>query len=360
MPDSTPPSDAREDVSPSPPLPGGDASPVLDAHGEQDAEKLPPPPPSMRRQIIQLIAIPALIVLASVAIIYPIASMAGRKQSVEQQLFILDRGSGLSSDRWLAAYRIATAIPEISDPAEKKDLNEKLLRILKDSAPAAEAEDAAPEEAKMIRFLILSIAMLRQPGNLQMILEHAAARPDEVRHGVTQAIWQWHDREEARSAVPALIALVGDTNAEIRGLSASALGDLASPDDAEVVTALKAAMHNDEQREAAWDAAIALARLGDDEAGDVVVDLLLDREALSKLAAAPSRVEPGAPSAVRPDQVILSTLTSAGSMKQERVWDKIRRLADNDPNPRVQTAAKQLVYAREAGPAEAPETQAAE
>lgn len=330
-----------------PPDPAGDADddapPMPSATDAADAQASDPgPPPTFARQVAQLVLIPALIVIAAVAIIYPIARIASSRESVAHLTAVLARSGGVSNDRWQAAYRLAMLIPTLADDRERRDLSAELSRILHRTPIEA--------DGMLHRFLIVCVARLAQPDSLETVLAYADAPATQVRYGVAQSLRQWHDPAAARAALPALIGLLADDEAEISGVAASAIGLFAGPDDIAARTALRGQLERDEpgRREAVWDAAIALARLGDAEGAAMVADLLLDREALSRLPSA-ARGSAGASHlpVEQQDRIILATLTAAIGMTDDGVWTKIRRLAEQDPNRRVQAAARQLVYDRE-------------
>ncbi len=126
------------------------------------------------------------------------------------------------------------------------------------------------------------------------------------------------------------------------------VGVLAAPGDRDALAALRGALNDagPERREVGWNAAVALARQGDEEGSLVVSGLLLDRAALARLAGGS-----GAPGSgmtrEEQDRVILSALASAGSMTHAMVWDKIRALQMGDPSPLVRRAAAAVLAERD-------------
>ena len=135
----------------------------------------------------------------------------------------------------------------------------------------------------------------------------------------------------------------------VRQKAAAALGELADPNDQQVKASLHEAMASTgtEMREVVWNAAIALARLGDEQGAQFVATVLLDRQTLAQLPAgesAPAGQETLSRSLQ--DRVILSTLAAARTMTNPKVWDKIKQLADKDPNRAVQSAARQVLATR--------------
>ena len=228
----------------------------------------------------------------------------------------------------LAAPRIA----ELADLARKRQESiEWVVRKL-DSGAADDADSARPD-------------------NLEVIAGYAQSEQVLIRNAVAQGLWQWH-RAEARKGIGVLLRLVVDDDPQVRGIAARALGNCGKPGDLAVLTALRQAraMGSSDHREASWDAAIALAKLDDEVGSRVVSDLLLNRSALAQLPDEPGGG--GSPAGMtihRQDRIVMSTLSATPDMTSRLVWNKIKQLADKDPNRQVRLTASQLAYRHEQG-----------
>ena len=89
--------------------------------GPDDEHKvIPAAPPSSTRQVLQLIVIPALIVVAAVAVAYPILRMFSIKGTIPSQVAVLRRQGGLENDKWRAIHGIASQLDQIKDPAQRQ------------------------------------------------------------------------------------------------------------------------------------------------------------------------------------------------------------------------------------------------
>ena len=190
-----------------------------------------------------------------------------------------------------------------------------------------------------------------RPDNLEVIAGYAQSEQVLIRNAVAQALWQWH-RAEARKGIRVLLRLVLDDDPQVRGIAARALGNCGKPGDSAVLTALRQAraMGSSDHREASWDAAIALAKLDDEVGSRVVSDLLLNRSALAQLPDEPGGG--GSPAGMtihRQDRIVMSTLSATPDMTSRLVWDRIKQLADKDPNRQVRLTASQLTYRHEQG-----------
>ncbi|MBH06949.1 MAG: hypothetical protein CMJ20_11570 [Phycisphaeraceae bacterium] len=298
--------------------------------------------PSRVREIAQLVIIPAAIVVIAIGLGSLFAKVVSGRQTIASQLAILERSGGVSKDRWWAAYTLATMIPSVDDLKMRADISKDLVRVLNQVDPG--------ESGKVHQFLILALGQLGQRPDLDAILSHAGSSYVRVRLGVAQALRHWpdHDREFSRRGLGALTNLLVDENPQISGVAALTLGLVAKPEDVEVVKVLRQAMDNTNAayRETVWNSAVALAKLGDQRGSQLVSELLLSRKSLLEL---PSDYKsPGKfMSTAEQDRVILSTLAHARPMSNELVWERIRQIADSEPNKLLRATARNLLLDRE-------------
>lgn len=291
----------------------------------------------------QLVIIPAVIVIICISISVMFGLIAGTESDIETHLARLRQSGGRGrelpmnmqdpryKDRSLAAFNVATMIPSIQEPAERGRISGELIEILTTSV--------ADHEETLQMYLLLAIGQLGQAGGLDVLMTHAGASSPRVRQGAIGGILSWQDRNAARATIPTLTTALADTDPLVVTEAAMALGQLAQPQDAGVVPALRGVLDRGsvQMRDAVWNAAVALARLGESKGSRIVVDVLLDRAALKEIAQADRGMQ---------DRVILSTLEAAENMTDPRIWDKIKQLADDDPNPRVQAKARNLLTKR--------------
>ena len=111
----------------------------------------------------------------------------------------------------------------------------------------------------------------------------------------------------------------------IRLIATIALGDIADP---QTVKALKKALHDSEPN-VQWDAAIALAKMKDLSGRDILLKLL-DRGYLSKFPEVDSQEQ---------SHILLTAIDVAAKLNDKELKNAILRLAQNDQNMNVRTAA---------------------
>jgi hypothetical protein len=308
------------------------------------------PPPSFGRQLAQLVVIPALIVIACIAVAALFGKLAGAEADIHSHLARLkqDGGAGKMAfdlqdprykDRWLAAYNVATLIPGIKDPAERKAVSDALIQILQ--------QHVTENEDLLQGYLLTAMGQLGQEGGLPIIVQKLQVPQDRIAEGAICGLLSWPDAQAARVALPQLAQCLSRQETVVAAQAAAALGALATSDDQAAIAALQQSLETpgSGRREVQWNSAVALARLGDARGSRLVAGLLLNRAELAKLPA-----DAGAPGATLSpalqDRVILSTLGAAGNMTDPEIWVRIEALAQDDPNPALRSAAKQLLMQR--------------
>jgi hypothetical protein len=313
-----------------------------------------PPAPTFGRQAAQLIIIPAVIVILCIGMAVLFGKLAGSRESLDNNLARLERDSGggrmafglqdpRHKERGLAAYNIATQIPTIKDSAERKRISDRLIVILRDHV--------SPAERELHVYLLTAVGQLGQPGGFDAIVPWLTAPEAASKQGAIRGVLSWPDAQQAQVAVPQLVALLRDEPL-VAAEAAAALGELGRADDADVIAALRGAMNatSTEQREVQWNAAVALARLGDEQGSRFVVDVLLNPEALSQLPM--SSDGPGSQQLLSrgaQDRLMLAVLASARDMTDAGIWSKIQQIADNSDKRYslgIQTAARELLSTR--------------
>ncbi len=305
---------------------------------------------SWGRQVAQLVVIPAVIVIICITMAVLFGRLAGAKDSIDTHLLKLQQSSGAGKlamglqdprykDRGLAAYNIATMIRRLTDVKEKQRVSSALAKILQ--------EHVADDEQLLQSYLLIALGQLGQEGGMKAILIGLQSAHPKVRQSAIAGILSWPDQETARLGLDGLLERLEDQNPAVRTAAAAALGRIAQQGDQRVIARVRTAMEASAglvMREARWNAAVTLAKLGDAGGGRFVATVLLDREALSQMPAGESgRASEDKMPIVLQDRVILSTLASLAEVDSPLLWDQVRNLADNDPSRPVRNAARKLM-----------------
>lgn len=306
-----------------------------------------PPPPSFTRQAAQLVIIPAAIVIVCIGLAVLFGRLAGSRDSIENQLARLEQSSGGGKlalglqdprykDRGLAAYNIATLIPTLDDPTQRLAISQRLARIL--------AESVGPKEVELHVYLLTALGQLGQSDGLAVIEQWLTAPEPLSRLGAIRGLLSWPDIGVASALTPKLLPMLGDEPA-VAAEAAAAIGQLAGAGDDAAIEALRRAMNvaGSERREVQWNAAVALARLGDEVGSGFVADTLLDRAALARLPADGAAGAAGqGMSVAAQDRLMLAVLAAAADIADPRVRARVKAIASDDPSPVVRRAAVQL------------------
>lgn len=351
---------AGDETGPMMPASRGEAGSAVQGKVGSEADGEAVESPSFGRQVAQLVVIPAGIAIASVLVFLMFGFFAAEPDNIEDHLARLKESSGYGrelpggmqdpryKDRWLAAMNVARLIETIDDPQQREAISDQLVSILN--------KNVAPEEDLLIHYLLIAIGRLGQEDAFSELTQRLTAERAQVRSGAINGILSWPDdqRAQARQAVPKLADLMDDPYDLVRANAARALWKLAEPGDPGVAEALHDATGGSGSdpdgntfRQSRWQAAIALAALGDEQASEFVVNTLLNREALAQMPADDSPT--GGPRNMTEDQqeqVMAFTLVLVPKMESELVWEHVEWLSRNDPSVVIRKAAIKLLESR--------------
>lgn len=327
---------------------------VMPTTGENktDQEIVIAAPPSVGRQLVQLIAIPAVICAIAVGGIWMLGQLMPPPDSIDTLLLRLRSSSGAGKigmglkdpryqERCRAASSLAQMLPSIDDAQQRNEIGSQIIAILK--------EAVQPNEIELEVYLLMAIGQLGPEGGLTAITERLSSKNPMVRLHVARAISSWPDVDAARITVPTLVSMLKDEDTFVASEAARVLGVLATSKDVNIIQSLRESLGSatTARRELYWNASVALARLGDKEGSVYVAGHLLNRDALAKEPAASSGpMASKMMSAADQELVIISTLAAVREVADKTVLDRIKQLADNDPSVNVRKAAKQIITGR--------------
>ena len=270
---------------------------------------LPPVEPPSARFIVQLFVIPAAIVLVLVVAYLALVQLPfGRLANGGRD--VMDYVRSIRSDnehrRWRSAQELANLIQNDARLAKDPALLGELTALLDQ-----ELSRPQPDKPQLAQFLALSLGTFQiiqaKPVEGRAVSPVAALaralgpeQPTAVRVAAAISLSRQADREGGSlgdtEAVRALAVASAGGDPEVRQRASYALGYFGGD---ESLTALRARIHEDEDRSVVYNAAAALARRGDVEASAVVREMLspedlaqtLQRSSPSETATAIEAVE---------------------------------------------------------------------
>jgi HEAT repeat protein len=233
-------------------------------------------------------------------------------------------GSGRFNQRWQAAFELSNLLRDGIGIKDAPAFLPDLVRVFRKSAADPK------EDPRVRRYLALALGNSGSREAVSPLMEAVRGKDSETR---LYGLWGL-SRLGAPEAEPAFREGLKDEDPSIRSISAYGLGILpGSVDPGDIEKALL-----DPVAEVGWNAALALARRGN-PAGERVLEQLLDRKYLDRF---PSM------DAAEKSATILNALRAIKYLKINGLDEKIRQMAESDPDRRVREAA--LACLEEPGP----------
>jgi hypothetical protein len=299
----------------------------------------------------------------------PIGRMAGGPVSMEQALERLKKPGGEKTlgligpgakQRYMDAKALVDHMTGGLSEAERVKLAGQLVEILE--------QHTRPEEGEVQHFVLLALGRVWQVDPKQGALASAEARASKekaaevltkyfdasttsAKKAAILSLGFWGKQEEARKAIPALLARLEDSreDVDVRIASAASLGSIASPADRNVVNALKSALNDTDPKNAelVWNAAMSLARFNDPAATETIL-MLLTRSELAKLRVLDRETDPKNPkfrnlNELEQQRFLIVAMEPALHLDVPEVRAKLKEIAEKDPSPRVRAGAVEVM-----------------
>jgi HEAT repeat protein len=280
------------------------------------------PKPTVPFLVLQFFLFPLGIVAVCVAVFVVFGLIAGESRGARDYLAEIRSGSAVR--RWQAAFELSKVLQAGKDKA------------LADPKFAAEVltlfRDSERDDPRVRRYLALALGRLGDETAVPDLLEaaHTADREDRPADPDTRiyAIWALGAIGDER-ARPELVALAGDDDPGIRKAAVHALGGFAGEESrAALVGALE-----DSAEDVRWNAALALARRGDEAAGPVLLQMM-DRAHLATVKEL---------STEQREEAVLQAVSVAAALPGPDVRAALERRRDTDPNLKVREAARRAL-----------------
>src|SRR5258706_177537 len=241
--------------------------------------KLPPPPePAPAKLTVRLFLIPLLIAGAVIGIMVPFGWLTGGQKSIDVALADLRRPGGQRTGGWLVGpgakqrYIDAKTIVDYLregklDDAARAKLADQIIDILDQHTSSDEGEVQAVlllalgqvwmrprDPAHPDQFLPekdSSQSLVSRKRVLDTLLKYADDKAVSTRKPAILALAYWKGRDEAQAAIPILIKKIeADPELDVKISAATALAQIATPDNAAPVDALGRAMRDSDPHNA--------------------------------------------------------------------------------------------------------------
>jgi HEAT repeat protein len=262
--------------------------------------------------VLQFFLIPAVVVLACVGLFLFFGWLVAEEKSSLDHL--RDIKSGGTTRRWQAAFELAKQLNNI-DRQDQEDID-RLVPEMIDTFREADRDDP-----RVRRYLALALGHVGDPQAVPVLLEALSDDDPETR---IYAIWALGSLGDERAVEP-LVELVQHDDPGIRKMAVYGLGSLGAE---EARNTLQAAL-GDYEMDVAWNAAIALAKLGDDSGRDRIFQML-DREFLSSVADMTEDQRSGA---------MMNAMKGAVLLGDPSFRPSFIEISEQDPNLKVRQAA---------------------
>ncbi len=301
MPDDTNPRDSSTEVT----LPGG-------VEAAESAVTESAQPPSLTRVMVHsFIVIPFLIALAGTGLYASVRILTAESKDVYELLSDIENGH--TTKRWQAAFELSRILsrPE-SVPGE--------VRFI--SALARTFERARNDSNPQVRqYLALAMGRAGSAEYVEALLFALEEDSDANRPYILSALGLIGDP----GALTAIAPYTTHSKARMRLQAVIALGNIGGE---QVKPHLKHALH-DPEINVQWDAAVALAKLGDGSGRDILLSLLR-REYLSGFDEVDGEEE---------NRILLAAIQAGAFLEDPGIDAATKLLAEQDPNMKVRQAA---------------------
>ncbi len=260
--------------------------------------------------LIYLFTIPAVVVAACVAVFLFFGWMVSEeKSSVE---YLQEIRTGGVNRRWQAAFELSKLLNHQPEQAKEEGLVPEMV---------AQFQSAESDDPRVRRYLALALGHLGDPEAVPALLDGIEDEDPETR---IYSIWSLGRIRDARAVEP-LVGLARNDDPGIRKMAVYSLGMLGEQ---KAVPVLQATL-DDSTFDVAWNAAIALAQLGDDSGRGRILQML-DREFLDSLAEMTEEQRA---------EAMVTAIKGAMLLGGEDLHQRLEAISEDDPDLKVRQAA---------------------
>ncbi|KAA0221065.1 MAG: HEAT repeat domain-containing protein [Planctomycetota bacterium] len=324
------------------------------------------PPPMNLSLLARLFGVPLLIVVmiigSAVLVVLLFGSITTEQdRSVGELLGVMEREpvgkvfdlAMMPQDKeiWQAAKELAARLQQGQSPMSAADLDAVVDRLGRLVDRDLKATEPLPDDhLQPLHFFMSALSHTGRPGSIAPLVRCLGAAQWQTRREALKCLGAAHRTEGARETAKDVAAALEDENATVRTVAAYVLSFLADPADASVRRRLKEICDAaEEDRELRWNAALTLARLGDDGAVPVLKDML-DRKYWEERAHVRTEGGGGAPAALamsqpRIEMTLCASIEAAAHLEDETVWTMIAEL-EGDVSLQVRDRVRKALAGR--------------
>lgn len=330
------------------------------------------PPPMTPTLLARLFGVPLLIISVIVGCAVVVVLLFGsitsdRERSIASLLQVIETHSAektagvlLPNEKevWQVSRELALRLRKKDVELSAEEL-EVVVRRLSALLERWSAESSALSEMgrERLHFVMRALALTESPdavGPIAALVRDASAK---TRREALSSLALLGENTDVRAAFPRMIAALDDTDAVVRTMACVSLSAVARDAADPAVQSALEKRYFDENREVRWNAALALARLGNGRGKSLLLDML-DRaywedEVKVRIKAGDGSVSEYAmpPGAV--DRYLVATVEAASHLSDPDVWTRIRGL-EADAAAAVQNEVRKVTRIHDA-PAMRPE-----
>lgn len=277
---------------------------------DADPSSAPTEETALAGNYIHLFTIPALVVAACVGVFLFFGWMVSEeKSSVE---YLQEIRTGGVNRRWQAAFELSKFLNHQPEQAKEEGLVPEMVAVF---------QSAESDDPRVRRYLALALGHLGDPEAVPVLLDGIEDEDPETR---IYSIWSLGRIGDARAVEP-LLVLARNDDPGIRKMAVYGLGMLREQ---KAVPVLQAAL-DDSTFDVAWNAAIALAQLGDDSGRGRILQML-DREFLDSLSEMTEEQRA---------EAMVAAIKGAMLLGGEDLHHRLEEISEDDPNLKVRQAA---------------------
>ncbi len=219
-----------------------------------------PIPNSGRKLFFGLFVFPLLIAVGMAVLLCSVVLLTDEKETPETLIMAIKAGS--PGKRWQKAFELSNELNKKTDSVGKGSLLKEIIHIF---------QDPVHYDSKTRAYMAIALSHFNEPQAIDALIKSLKDNDEEIQ---IYALWGL-GRLQAKAVIDDCLAFLKSDKAELRKVSAYVLGAMG---EIRVAGSLKPLL-SDAVPDVRWNAALGLARLGDDS-GSAVLVKMLDRRAL--------------------------------------------------------------------------------